>query len=120
MICSKNLYEITQRPECFDHLIQDGYRYLDCRYEGILVCRVAFLISGHECLIHTHVSCWTHGIAKALIKAFYNEFYPMLKNNGVDKIAAFKPGKDDKQWAKYVTMFGFKEPINCMYTERML
>jgi hypothetical protein len=120
MICSKNLYELTHKPQCFNHLIQDGYRYLDILYKGIVVCKAAFLISGHECVIHTHVSCWTSGVAKTLTRAFYKEFIPLIKAKNVKRLVALKEGKDDKQWAKFVQMFGFNKPVNCMYTERKL
>jgi hypothetical protein len=122
MICGKIIQECEQRPVCFNYLIQSGYRYANMYHNGFIFGNIAFIIVNSDCLLHTEVNCWTKGIAKTMVKAFYNEFFPFLKEKKVKKIAAFREGtlETDKAWVKFVQMFGFNKPINCMYTERKL
>jgi hypothetical protein len=120
MICGKIIRECDENPVRFESLWSEDYRYLDIFHNEQICGQLAFMITGDKCIFHLEVDSWTPGIAKTMIKAFNREFLPGLKEIGVAKIITMKPGIEDIKWFKFLKVFGFKQPINYMYTERMI
>lgn len=112
--------EEIRRPDCFGHIEGMDYQYFVFRDHDETVFYMAARAVGPVAELHTEVVKWTPGSARFMTRVFFNDIEPHFRRLGIHKLVAAKAGIKDKNWEKFLKMFGFSKPVNLLYTEKRI
>jgi len=101
--------ELKQQPEIFKHINAPCY-YFQVEKDNRIFCWIAVHDEGPVAGVHVEVESWTNVVRKQL-ESDWESLKDILRSKGITALYATNSEHENKQWIRFINLFGFGDPI---------
>lgn len=103
------IIQATEKPSGYFEKLPDHYLWFNLFDENGTYAYIGIEVIDKWASFHTHITRWSHGIAKSL-KMDWKELVLICKKLGATVAIASNDDMNDTRWPKFIKLFGFPKP----------